>query len=402
MTTLRGSITRRVVGLLSIADQPTDDDDTRLRKRAGVAAGYITVLAPLPLPFEAPGTPAAIPLALALSVYSVVNLIVLARTRHFERFVLALIAAGPVFVVFAGAMAGGVTSASGGLVWAFLVPGYAILALGPRQATPWFYVFLGTVAVALVIDPLVHAAIAPPPYAVQLVSFIPNLALPLTIVFLLLRYTDVRRREAEERSDELLTNAIPASIAARLKRGEDRIAEAYADVTIVFADIVGFTPWSQRTDPSRVVALLDDLFTRLDAVADAHGIEKIKTIGDAYMAAAGVPEARPDHASVAYEFAQAVLAEVASWRAATGTLLGVRVGLASGAAVGGVIGRRRQFFDLWSDAVNTAARMESSGVPGRIQLAPSTYERLSDHAGFTERRIDVKGLGPMVTYLAPE
>jgi len=391
-----------VVRLLSIADDPSDDDDMRLRKRAGVAAGYITVVAPLPLPFEAPGTPAAVPLALALSVYSMANLIVLARTRRFERFVIALIAAGPLFVLFAGAMVGGVTSGSGGLVWAFLVPGYAILALGPGRATPWFYAFVATVIVALLIDPIVHAAIAPPSYVVELLSFIPNLAVPLTIVFLLLRYTDVRRRQAEARSDALLTNAIPASIANRLKHGEDRIAEAYPDITIVFADIVGFTPWSQRTDPGRVVELLDDLFTRLDAVADAYGIEKIKTIGDAYMAAAGVPVSRPDHAAAAYAFAKAVLVEVAAWRAATGSGLSVRVGMASGSAVGGVIGRRRLFFDLWSDAVNTAARMESSGIPGRIQLAPSTYARLPEHNGFSERRVDVKGLGPMVTYLAPE
>ena len=127
----------------------------------------------------------------------------------------------------------------------------------------------------------------------RLLSYIPNVGIPLTIVFLLLRYTDLRRRAAEERSEELLTNAIPTGIAARLKRGEERIAEGYPDVTVLFADIAGFTPWAQQTDPARVVALLDALFSRFDALAADHAVEKIKTIGDSYMAVAGVPEPGP-------------------------------------------------------------------------------------------------------------
>src|SRR5204863_2794953 len=136
----------------------------------------------------------------------------------------------------------------------------------------------------------------PPPYALQLLLYAQNVGLPLTIVFLLLRHTDMRRREAEARSEELLTNAIPASIATRLKHGETRIAEVYPATTVIFADIVGFTPWAQRTDPAVVVRLLDDLFSRFDAVAATLGIEKIKTVGDAYMAAAGAPMPRADHA----------------------------------------------------------------------------------------------------------
>jgi adenylate cyclase len=385
--------------LLSIGDLPTDDDDTRLRKRAGVAAGYITIFAPLPLPLEAPAEPIAIPLALALSIYSATNLVVLARTRRFERYLIALIASGPIFVLFANAIAGGVTSGSGGLVWAFLVPGYAILALGPRRATPWFLAFLATVLVAIAIDPIVHSTVPAPPYVLQLLSFIPNLGVPLTIVFLLLRYTDIRRRQAEARSDELLTNAIPPSIATRLKHGEDRIAEAYTETTVLFADIAGFTGWSQRTEPDRIVALLDDLFSRIDALANEHGVEKIKTVGDAYMAVAGAPEPRADHAAAALSFARALLREVVEWRKANTVDLDVRVGLASGPTVGGVIGRRRFLFDLWGDTVNTAQRMESSGVPGRIHIAASTRALLADRDGFEPREVDVKGLGRMTTYL---
>lgn len=385
--------------LVAIADLPGDDDDARLRKRAGVVAGIITVLAPLTVPLEASAQAFAVLIGLGLSIYSVVNLVVLARTRRFERYVVALIAAGSVFVVAATAATGGVAIDGGGMVWSFLVPGYAILAPGPRRATPWFLVFLGTIATVIVIDPVVRQAVPAPPHIVQLLSVVPGIALPLTIVFLLLRYTDIRRRQAEARSDELLTNAIPPSIALRLTHGEDRIAEAYAATTVVFADIVGFTPWSQRTDPSRVVALLDDLFSRFDGLAVEHGIEKIKTVGDAYMAVAGAPEQRPDHAEAALGFAQAVLAEATDWRRSNAIDLQVRVGLASGPAVGGVIGRRRLLFDLWGDTVNTAARMESSGIPDRIHIAASTRALLDDRVTYESRVVDVKGLGPMTTYL---
>jgi guanylate cyclase len=338
-------------------------------------------------------------IALALSVYSAGNLVVLARTKQFERYVIALIAVGPAFVLLTTVLTGGVLTNSGGLVWAFLTPAYALLALGPRRATPWFVVFLVTLILAVAMDPIVRGLVAPPPYAIQLVFYVQNIGVPLTITFLLLRYVDIRRRKAEARSDELLTNAIPPSIATRLRHGEERIAESYPETTVLFTDIVGFTPWAQRTDPARVVALLDDLFSRFDGLALEHGVEKIKTVGDAYMAAVGAPEPRPDHAAVALGFAVAQMQAVAEWRDSNGIDLHVRTGLASGPVVGGVIGRRRILFDLWGDTVNTAARMESSGLPDRIHLAASTRSRLAEDLGLEMRQVDVKGLGPMTTYL---
>ncbi|MGZ5369033.1 MAG: adenylate/guanylate cyclase domain-containing protein [Aeromicrobium sp.] len=388
--------------LISIADRPDDDDDQRLRKRVGVAAGYATIIAPLGMPFGAHGALIGWVLALGLSVSSVGNLVLLARWKRFERYLFFLIGCGPAFVIVAEVLTGGVTSSSGALVWAFLVPAYALLALGPQRATPWFVVFLATLLLAVAIDPFVRNAVEPPPYAVQLVFYVQNVGVPLTITFLLLRYTDLRRRRAEARSEELLTNAIPRSIAIRLKHGEQRIAEAYPATTVVFIDIVGFTPWAQRTDPARVVALLDDLFTRFDAVAADHGIEKIKTVGDAYMAAAGAPEPNVDHAEAAIAFGRAVLAEVSDWRTTHDIDLQVRVGMTSGGVVGGVIGRRRILFDLWGDTVNVAARLESSGVPGRIHLGASTRELLGDRYAFEQRQVEVKGLGQMTTYLLAE
>jgi adenylate cyclase len=391
-----------VARLLSIADHPADDDDTRLRKRVGVIAGYLTIVAPLGLPLEAPSEPLAWLITGAFSAFSAANLVLLARTGRFERYVTLLLVFGPPFVLAANILGGGVTSSSAGLVWAFVGPAYALLALGPRRATPWFFVFLATLGLAVVTDPLVRGLVDPAPYVVQLAFYAQNVAAPLTIAFLLLRYTDLRRRAAEARSEELLTNAIPASIASRLKHGEVRIAELYPETTVVFADIAGFTPWAQKTDPARVVALLDDLFSRFDAAATAVGVEKIKTVGDAYMAAAGAPVPRPDHAEVGVRFSQAILAAAEAWRSANDLDLRLRVGIASGPVVGGVIGERRILFDLWGDTVNTASRMESSGVPGRIHLAASTRELLGRTHEYETRDVDVKGLGTLTTYLLVE
>jgi adenylate cyclase len=386
-----------LVRLVAIADAPGDDDDTRLRKRVGVAAGYITVVAPLTLPLEAPGV--GVVLGLGLSVYSLINLIVLARSRQFERYVIALIASGPVFVFMTNAIAGGVTTSGAASVWTFLTPAYAILALGPRRATPWLLVFLAALAVNVAFDPLIRTWFPPPSYITQLAYYAQNVGVPLTIVFVLLRYTDVRRRLAEARSDELLTNAIPRSIADRLRHGETHIAEGYDAVTVVFVDIEQFTPWAGRTDPVRLVALLDDLFTRFDRAASAHGMEKVKTVGDAYMAVAGAPETRDDHARCALGFARAALDEAEAWRRAHELGLQIRVGIASGPAVGGVIGQQRMLFDLWGATVNTAARMESSGVPGRINAAGTTRQLLGDGVDVEARHVDIKGLGPTTTYL---
>jgi guanylate cyclase len=394
-----GRLRRLINRLVAIGDDPGDDDDGRLRRRVGVVAGYLTIIAPLPLPIQALGHPLSWVLAASLSVFSALNLLLLARTRRFDRYVIALIAFGTVWVPLATIVGGGITGSSPGLVWAFLVPAYAILALGPRRATPWFVAFLLSLAVMAAVDPFAQDAFGLAPYEMRLAGAVANAVLPLAIVFILLRYTDLRRRKAEARSDELLTNAIPASIAARLKHGEQRIAETYPNTTVLFADIAGFTPWSSSTDPDRVIGVLDDLFTRFDALAADCGLEKIKTIGDAYMAVAGAPEARVDHAAAAIRMSRGMLGAAADWRVEHDVALELRIGLASGSVVGGVIGQRRILFDLWGDTVNTASRMESFGLPGRVHVATTTWELLRDRDEFEPRNLEIKGLGAMTTYL---
>jgi adenylate cyclase len=203
----------------------------------------------------------------------------------------------------------------------------------------------------------------------------------------------------QERSERLLLNVLPASIAAQLKQTEGVIADRFPDVTVLFADIVDFTRRSQRIAPEQVVQALNDLFSSFDRLAQRHGLEKIKTVGDAYMVVGGLPDPRPDHAQAVAEMALAIRDEVASRVDPTGQPLAVRIGMDTGPVVAGVIGTSKFSYDLWGDTVNTASRMESHGVPGCIQVTARTYERLRDGYGFERRgSIPVKGKGEIVTY----
>ena len=206
--------------------------------------------------------------------------------------------------------------------------------------------------------------------------------------------------QERERSERLLLNVLPAAIADRLKASSDSIADHSAEVTVLFADIVGFTPLSAKKSPQDLVRLLDLIFSEFDALAEKHGLEKIKTIGDAYMAAAGLPAARADHASAAARLARDMLAAVARIATETGEPLRLRVGLNSGPVVAGVIGRKKFIYDLWGDTVNTASRMESHGIPGEIQLSEATATLLRSSFALKARGvIQIDGKGEMQTFL---
>jgi len=202
------------------------------------------------------------------------------------------------------------------------------------------------------------------------------------------------------KSERLLHNVLPAAIAARLRDGEDMIADGLEEVTILFADLVGFTQLAAGRSATEVVAVLSRLFSELDELAHRHGLEKIKTIGDAYMAAAGVPSPRADHADAAAAMALDAVDVVGRVARELDTPLQVRIGLHSGPVVAGVIGRHKFAYDLWGDSVNLAARMESHGVPGAIQLTDETRARLTGRYAFEARDgVEVKGKGAMRTWL---
>ena len=211
---------------------------------------------------------------------------------------------------------------------------------------------------------------------------------------------------AKERhkSDGLLLNVLPAPIAQRLKDDERDIADSFEDVTVLFADLVGFTKLASRLSAEQLVRHLDALFTEFDHLAADLGLEKIKTIGDAYMVAGGLPAPLPDHAAAVVRMAQGMLWVVERYAAETGEALSVRVGVHSGPVVAGVIGRHKFIYDLWGDTVNVASRMESHGAPGRIQISEATRQRLGSTFDLEPRgAIEVKGKGPMRTwFVAPQ
>jgi class 3 adenylate cyclase len=209
-----------------------------------------------------------------------------------------------------------------------------------------------------------------------------------------------RLLEAERaRSEGLLRNMLPASIAGRLKQQQEVIADASPQVTVLFADIVDFTAHAARSPPAATVALLNELFSQFDALTETRGLEKIKTVGDAYMVAGGLPDPMPDHAGAVAELALEMLKVAAGRSLPEGGPVRLRIGVASGPVVAGVIGRQRFSYDLWGDTVNTASRMQTTGVPGCIQVTERTRDLLGDRYLFQERgRIQVKGKGQMRTY----
>ena len=207
-------------------------------------------------------------------------------------------------------------------------------------------------------------------------------------------------RAEQEKSERLLLNILPAMIADRLKQGQINIADGFAEVTILFADIVGFTEISSRTSPAELVELLNKIFSSFDSLSEQYGLEKIKTIGDNYMVAGGLPLPCTNHAESIAEMALEMQQEIMKFRDECGKPLNIRIGINTGPVVAGVIGTKKFIYDLWGDAVNTASRMESQGLPGKIQVSSSTYELLCDKYLLEKRgKINVKGKGAMTTYL---
>jgi class 3 adenylate cyclase len=204
----------------------------------------------------------------------------------------------------------------------------------------------------------------------------------------------------QQKSEQLLLNILPGPIAQRLKKGEETIADNFSDVTILFADIVNFTPMSVDLPAREVVGLLNEIFSEFDQLCESRGLEKIKTIGDAYMIGAGLPVARSDHAIAIADMALDMLVVIEDFNRNHGTRLRMRIGINSGSVVAGVIGTKKFIYDIWGDAVNTAARMESQGLKDRIQVTETTYNYLKDQYDFEDRGlIEVKGKGRMHTYI---
>jgi class 3 adenylate cyclase len=207
-------------------------------------------------------------------------------------------------------------------------------------------------------------------------------------------------QQEQEKSERLLLNILPQPIAERLKQESGTIADSFAEVTVLFADIVGFTSLSSHMPATELVILLNDIFSSFDCLAEQHGLEKIKTIGDAYLLVGGLPTPRPDHAAAVADMALAMRREIDRFRGIGGLPLQIRIGMHSGPVVAGVIGTSKFSYDLWGDTVNVASRMESHGIAGSIQMTSTTCHLLDERYSYEERgTITVKGRGELTTYL---
>jgi len=244
-----------------------------------------------------------------------------------------------------------------------------------------------------------------PPYQLALINML-NISVLFAVPVIGIIFTNHLTSQAEaalaiehEKSEALLNNVLPTAIAARLKTERGTIVDDFVNASILFADLAGFTPFSASLPPSELVNMLDTIFSRFDELVDRYGLEKIKTIGDEYMVAAGIPTPREDHAEALAHLALAMRDSLAEFNQHHNTNLQIRIGLNSGPVIAGVIGKRRFLYDLWGDSVNTASRMESHGVPGEIQVTEATRQLLDSKFAFTNRGIiDVKGKGAMQTY----
>jgi adenylate cyclase len=342
----------------------------------------------------------------AYQVATVVGLVWFARTKRFGPFCTSQLLMMLALPVLLQASLGGFRMSSAVELWAVTAPLGALLFLGARRATPWFIAFVAATVASGLVEPSLGGE-GHVPTSVLVAFFVLNVLGVSTTVFVLLRYFIGERQRAldalqveRDRSEGLLLNILPASIAERLKDGSEVIADGYDMVTVLFADLVGFTEFAQDRPAAEVVAVLNRLFSNFDELADRHGLEKIKTIGDAYMVAGGLPLPRPDHAAAIAEMALDMCDAVDRFRADTGAELAIRVGMDTGPVVAGVIGHRKFSYDVWGDTVNMASRMESHGLPGRIQITDAVHRQLVGRYVVEARgTIDVKGKGPTTTHL---
>jgi adenylate cyclase len=396
---------------------PGDSGEERVRK-ASLTLMSILIMFITPIyvaTYLLLGQPLAAAIPFTYVVITLIDMAVLFRTKRYERFrfvQLALMVALPCLLQ---ASLGGFEASSAVALWALTAPLASLVFYGPRRSIAWFVAYGVMIGVLGALDPILSRHSADVPQGIRLGFFVLTVAAVSLTCFLLLRHFVLKRDEVmddldrahralmveQEKSEGLLLNILPGPIAELLKREHGVVAERYDEVTVLFGDIVGFTPLSEGLSPEDTVRLLDQVFTGFDRLAEALGLEKIKTIGDAYMVVGGLPEPRDDHAEAVAEMALGMRKAVAGLCPPGRTEpLSLRIGIDTGSVVAGVIGRTKFSYDLWGDIVNTASRMESHGMPNEIQVSANAYLRLRHRYHLVERGvIDVKGKGPMPTWL---
>ena len=398
---MRATASRWALRAVDLAAKPGGRDDDRLASglfllvtASGAAAGLLWGIA-----YALLGRPLSGAVPGAFAVVAALVAVRLAWSRELGRlreFMLLLILLLPAVLQ---ASLGGYVKGSAVITWSFFAPLSALVFFGPRAGWAWLAGFVAVTAVSALVDAPLARSIPPLPYAAQTALFVFNLCGVAGIVTLVLAYFRIQRDEAMQRSERLLLNVLPPEIAERLKRQEYPIADRFDDVSVLFADMVGFTERSATEAPDVTVAVLNEFLSAFDELAQQHGLRPIRITGDSYLVVGGLPVPRPDHAQAIANMALDMLDRINRLNQQHGWAVGFRIGLNSGPAMAAVVGRLRFTYDVWSDTVNTASRMESSGTAGRIQVTEEIYGRLTLTHTFERRgQIEIKGKGPMTTY----
>jgi adenylate cyclase len=393
-----------------IGADPTDDDEQRLRK------SLLVFIALLILPISLTWWLLYLFFgswtgwfAFVYFLISVSSIAVFARNRNEQLFLRVQLVSILLLPTISMIWLGGVLPAGGVGLWAILAPLGALVFRGVASGVRWYIAFLAIFVACGVAGTVLDIPTSVPEWFSTLMLVL-NVAVGGTIVFTLLALFAKQRHDAlaalrveQDKAESLLLNILPKSIAEKLKGDARTIADSFTSASILFADVVDFTPLSQRLPAADVVGMLDRLFTYFDSLAERYGLEKIKTIGDCYMVAAGVPTPRADHAQAIARMGLDMRKAMGDADAVGDLGLELRIGINSGPVVAGVIGRKRFLYDLWGDAVNTASRMESHGSPGQIQITRATYELLKDDFVCEPHgTLEIKGKGAMETWYLVE
>ena len=381
-----------------IGTAAADTNEIALQKRLAVVlcAGTLPLTTLWSVVYLLMHAPAAAVAPVFYTVFTLANTALFAWTRNLEfyRFTqLLVILILPWLVTIA---LGGFQQSSAVIVWAALCPLGSLLLEKPRRTLLWIVGFVALLPITALLQP--HLSPAHLPDAFVTWFFVLNLGTVIAVVFGLLYYFVRRRDFFQESSEMLLLNILPKEISEALKTEPRAIAAHYDEASILFADIVGFTPMAATMLPLTLVDLLNEVFECFDELVDKYELEKIKTIGDCYMVAAGVPRQRVDHAEALVNFALDMQAEIGK-RTFGGRRLAFRIGINSGPVVAGVIGRRKFIYDLWGETVNMASRMESHGTSDVIQITRNTFDLVGEHFDCQARGpIEVKGVGRVETW----
>jgi adenylate cyclase len=405
---LQDLIQRALPLVVNIGSDPSDSEDVRLQKSSLVLGSFMFIFAGAfwGILYFVFGQTIAGWIPFSYAVVSLLSMIVFHVTRRFQFFLvsqLLLILFLPFLLMIA---LGGFIQSSGIILWSLISPLVALLFFEPRRALRWLAAFLGLVFVSgfLELRPLVSSSL--PPVLVTL-FFVLNIGAVSTIVITLLAYFVGQKnllfgllRAEQAKSESLLLNILPKDVATRLKQGEEMIADQYDSVSILFVDLVDFTPLSATSEPKAMLALLGDIFSYFDQLVEKYGVSKIETVGDSYMMAAGLPTHCENHAALLTHLALDIRAHFERGVFLEEQPVHCRMGMNSGPIMAGVIERKKISYNVWGDTVNTASRMQSHGIPGQIQVSEATYELIKDEFICEPRgTVNVKGKGEMKVWL---